>query len=209
MWFLWFCDFLWFLAKWYVKLKWHILQTIGQFWEMTTGFTVVSAFNFSEVWYNLILKTWLLSLRSYFYKVQLNKVLDIQTAYSSFPVAALPFCKYIFRLRFWKLPRSFRDVSLQFPSYSSLLGSLQDLYSYQHGIVSYEIYFHCCFSATCELREDDFKTFDKVKHSCSFNKSCNLIVAQDCTAHPKFIVFTKTADPSSFSREVYINMSSS
>uniref|UniRef100_A0A7M4FIM9 Vitellogenin-1-like n=1 Tax=Crocodylus porosus TaxID=8502 RepID=A0A7M4FIM9_CROPO len=63
--------------------------------------------------------------------------------------------------------------------------------------------------ATCELREDDFKTFDKVKHSCSFNKSCNLIVAQDCTAHPKFIVFTKTADPSSFSREVYINMSSS
>ncbi|KAM4654917.1 vitellogenin-1-like [Amazona ochrocephala] len=62
--------------------------------------------------------------------------------------------------------------------------------------------------STCEVREGDFKTFDRVSHTYSFNKSCNLIVAQDCTEHPKFIITTRNVDPRSFSREVYINTSS-
>ncbi|NWV96643.1 VIT1 protein, partial [Machaerirhynchus nigripectus] len=59
--------------------------------------------------------------------------------------------------------------------------------------------------STCEIRERDFKTFDRVSHSCSFNKSCNLVVVQDCTEHPKFIITTRKVDPQSFSREVHIN----
>ncbi|NXU44983.1 VIT1 protein, partial [Drymodes brunneopygia] len=62
--------------------------------------------------------------------------------------------------------------------------------------------------STCEIRERDFKTFDHVSHSCSFNKSCNLVVVQDCTEHPKFIITTRKVDPQSFSREVHINTTS-
>ncbi|KAJ7410124.1 hypothetical protein WISP_110911 [Willisornis vidua] len=62
--------------------------------------------------------------------------------------------------------------------------------------------------STCEIRERDFKTFDRVSYSYSFNKSCNLIVAQDCTVHPKFIITTRKVDPQSFSREVHINTTS-
>ncbi|NXO38543.1 VIT1 protein, partial [Locustella ochotensis] len=62
--------------------------------------------------------------------------------------------------------------------------------------------------STCEVRERDFKTFDHVSHSYSFNKSCNLVVVQDCTEHPKFIITTKKVDPQSFSREVHINTTS-
>ncbi|NXG06317.1 VIT1 protein, partial [Sakesphorus luctuosus] len=62
--------------------------------------------------------------------------------------------------------------------------------------------------STCEIRERDFKTFDHVSYSYSFNKSCNLIVAQDCTEHPKFIITTRKVDPQSFSREVHINTTS-
>uniref|UniRef100_A0A672ULS7 Uncharacterized protein n=1 Tax=Strigops habroptila TaxID=2489341 RepID=A0A672ULS7_STRHB len=39
--------------------------------------------------------------------------------------------------------------------------------------------FWFCFAATCEVREGDFKTFDHMSHTYSFNKSCSLIVAQD------------------------------
>ncbi|NXY64015.1 VIT1 protein, partial [Callaeas wilsoni] len=59
--------------------------------------------------------------------------------------------------------------------------------------------------STCEIRERDFKTFDRVSYSYSFNKSCNLVVVQDCTEHPKFIITTRKVDPQSFSREVHIN----
>uniref|UniRef100_A0A672ULF8 Uncharacterized protein n=1 Tax=Strigops habroptila TaxID=2489341 RepID=A0A672ULF8_STRHB len=59
--------------------------------------------------------------------------------------------------------------------------------------------------STCEVREGDFKTFDHMSHTYSFNKSCSLIVAQDCTEHPKFIITTRNVDPQSFSREVHIN----
>ncbi|XP_027756952.1 vitellogenin-1-like [Empidonax traillii] len=59
--------------------------------------------------------------------------------------------------------------------------------------------------STCKVREGDFKTFDGVSHSYSFNKSCSLVVAQDCTEHPKFIITTRKVDPQSFSREVHIN----
>ncbi|NXS36607.1 VIT1 protein, partial [Pomatostomus ruficeps] len=62
--------------------------------------------------------------------------------------------------------------------------------------------------STCEIRETDFKTFDRVSHSYSFNKSCNLVVVQDCTEYPKFIISTRKVDPQSFSREVHINTSS-
>ncbi|CAN8217472.1 unnamed protein product [Coccothraustes coccothraustes] len=62
--------------------------------------------------------------------------------------------------------------------------------------------------STCEIRERDFKTFDRVSHSYSFNKSCNLVVVQDCTEHPKFIITTRKVDPQSFSREVHINTTS-
>uniref|UniRef100_A0A8B9PXA8 Phosvitin n=1 Tax=Apteryx owenii TaxID=8824 RepID=A0A8B9PXA8_APTOW len=62
--------------------------------------------------------------------------------------------------------------------------------------------------STCEVSEGDFKTFDHVNRTYSFNKSCSLIVAQDCTEHPKFIITTKKVDPKSFSREVHINTSS-
>ncbi|XP_053841356.1 vitellogenin-1-like [Vidua macroura] len=62
--------------------------------------------------------------------------------------------------------------------------------------------------STCEIRERDFKTFDRVSYSYSFNKSCNLVVVQDCTEHPKFIVTTRNVDPQSFSREVHINTTS-
>ncbi|NXO73804.1 VIT1 protein, partial [Phainopepla nitens] len=62
--------------------------------------------------------------------------------------------------------------------------------------------------STCEIRERDFKTFDHVSHSYSFNKSCNLVVVQDCTEHPKFIITTKKVDRQSFSREVHINTTS-
>uniref|UniRef100_A0A8C5X7S7 Phosvitin n=1 Tax=Malurus cyaneus samueli TaxID=2593467 RepID=A0A8C5X7S7_9PASS len=62
--------------------------------------------------------------------------------------------------------------------------------------------------STCEIRERDFKTFDGVSHSYSFNKSCNLVVVQDCTEHPKFIISTRKVDPQSFSREVHINTTS-
>ncbi|XP_068879342.1 vitellogenin-1-like isoform X2 [Aphelocoma coerulescens] len=62
--------------------------------------------------------------------------------------------------------------------------------------------------STCEIRERDFKTFDHVSHSYSFNKSCNLVVVQDCTEHPKFIITTRKVDPQSFSREVHINTTS-
>ncbi|KFP51004.1 Vitellogenin-1, partial [Cathartes aura] len=62
--------------------------------------------------------------------------------------------------------------------------------------------------STCEVREGDFKTFDRVSRTYSFNKSCNLIVVQDCTEHPKFIITTRKVDPQSFSREVHINTTS-
>ncbi|XP_056211423.1 vitellogenin-1-like [Falco biarmicus] len=62
--------------------------------------------------------------------------------------------------------------------------------------------------STCEVREGDFKTFDRVSHTYSFNKSCNLIVVQDCTEHPKFIITTRKVDSQSFSREVHINTTS-
>ncbi|KAF1604184.1 Vitellogenin-1, partial [Eudyptes chrysolophus] len=62
--------------------------------------------------------------------------------------------------------------------------------------------------STCEVSEGDFKTFDHVSRTYSFNKSCNLIVAQDCTEHPKFIITTRKVDPQSFSREVHINTTS-
>ncbi|NWR47910.1 VIT1 protein, partial [Regulus satrapa] len=62
--------------------------------------------------------------------------------------------------------------------------------------------------STCEIRETDFKTFDRVSHSYSFNKSCNLVAVQDCTEHPKFIITTRKVDPQSFSREVHINTTS-
>ncbi|NXN76786.1 VIT1 protein, partial [Himantopus himantopus] len=62
--------------------------------------------------------------------------------------------------------------------------------------------------STCEVSEGDFKTFDRVSRTYSFNKSCNLIVAQDCTEHPKFIITTRKVDPQSFSREVHINTTS-
>ncbi|NXG25030.1 VIT1 protein, partial [Grallaria varia] len=59
--------------------------------------------------------------------------------------------------------------------------------------------------STCEIRERDFKTFDRVSYAYSFNESCNVVVAQDCTEHPKFIITTRKVDPQSFSREVHIN----
>ncbi|XP_065698496.2 vitellogenin-1-like [Patagioenas fasciata] len=62
--------------------------------------------------------------------------------------------------------------------------------------------------STCEVTEGDFKTFDHVSRTCFFNKSCNLIVAQDCTEHPKFIITTRKVDPRSFSREVHISTTS-
>ncbi|XP_008489046.2 vitellogenin-1-like [Calypte anna] len=62
--------------------------------------------------------------------------------------------------------------------------------------------------STCEVSEGDFKTFDHVRHTYSFNKSCNLIVAQDCTQHPKFIITTRKVETQSFSREVHINTTS-
>ncbi|NXI39881.1 VIT1 protein, partial [Galbula dea] len=62
--------------------------------------------------------------------------------------------------------------------------------------------------STCELREGDFKTFDHVSHTYSFNESCKLIVAQDCTEHPKFIITTRKVDPQAFSAEVHINTTS-
>ncbi|KAM6066457.1 vitellogenin-1-like [Chlamydotis macqueenii] len=62
--------------------------------------------------------------------------------------------------------------------------------------------------STCEVREADFKTFDHVSRTYSFNKSCNLIVAQDCTEHPEFIITTRKVDPQSFTREVHINTTS-
>ncbi|KFQ15099.1 Vitellogenin-1 [Leptosomus discolor] len=62
--------------------------------------------------------------------------------------------------------------------------------------------------STCEVREGDFKTFDRVSHTYSFNKNCNLIVAQDCTEHPKFIIATRKVDPQSSSRVVHINTTS-
>ncbi|NXI11782.1 VIT1 protein, partial [Irena cyanogastra] len=62
--------------------------------------------------------------------------------------------------------------------------------------------------STCEIRERDFKTFDRVSHSYSFNKSCNLVAVQDCTEYPKFIITTRKVDPQSFSREVHINTTS-
>ncbi|EMP30297.1 Vitellogenin-1 [Chelonia mydas] len=60
--------------------------------------------------------------------------------------------------------------------------------------------------ATCEVKEENFKTFDKVKYRCSFSKDCNLVIAQDCTAHPKFIIVTRKVDPRSYSREVYMSI---
>ncbi|XP_014727674.1 PREDICTED: vitellogenin-1-like [Sturnus vulgaris] len=62
--------------------------------------------------------------------------------------------------------------------------------------------------STCEIRERDFKTFDRVSHSYSFNKSCSLVVVQDCTEHPKFIISTRKVDSQSFSRVVHINTTS-
>ncbi|NXA31647.1 VIT1 protein, partial [Eudromia elegans] len=62
--------------------------------------------------------------------------------------------------------------------------------------------------STCEVSEGEFNTFDHVNSTYSFNKSCSLVVAQDCTEHPKFIITTKKVDPKSFSREVHINTSS-
>ncbi|NXJ61254.1 VIT1 protein, partial [Rostratula benghalensis] len=62
--------------------------------------------------------------------------------------------------------------------------------------------------STCEVSEGDFKTFDDVTRTYSFNKSCNLIVAQDCTEHPKFIITTRKVDPQSLSRQVHINTTS-
>ncbi|NXN29549.1 VIT1 protein, partial [Nycticryphes semicollaris] len=62
--------------------------------------------------------------------------------------------------------------------------------------------------STCEVNEGDFKTFDHVRRTYSFNKSCNLIVAQDCTEHPKFIITTRKVDPQSLSRQVHINTTS-
>ncbi|NXN46674.1 VIT1 protein, partial [Rhinoptilus africanus] len=62
--------------------------------------------------------------------------------------------------------------------------------------------------STCEVSESNFKTFDHVSRTYSFNKSCNLLVAQDCTEHPKFIITTRKVDPQSFSRQVHINTTS-
>ncbi|PKU44575.1 vitellogenin-1-like [Limosa lapponica baueri] len=62
--------------------------------------------------------------------------------------------------------------------------------------------------STCEVSERDFKTFDHVSRTYSFDKSCNLIVAQDCTEHPKFVITTRKVDPQSFSRQVHINTTS-
>ncbi|NXV92269.1 VIT1 protein, partial [Calonectris borealis] len=62
--------------------------------------------------------------------------------------------------------------------------------------------------STCEVTEGNFKTFDHMSRTYSFNKSCNLIVAQDCTEHPKFIITTRKVDSQSFSREVHINTTS-
>ncbi|XP_059334496.1 vitellogenin-1-like [Ammospiza nelsoni] len=62
--------------------------------------------------------------------------------------------------------------------------------------------------STCEIGERDFKTFDRVSHSYSFNKSCNLVVVQDCKEYPKFIVSTRKVAPQPFSREVHINTTS-
>ncbi|KAI1236724.1 hypothetical protein IHE44_0014977 [Lamprotornis superbus] len=62
--------------------------------------------------------------------------------------------------------------------------------------------------STCEIREKDFKTFDRVSYSYSFNKSCNLVVVQDCTEHPKFIISTRKVDSQSFSRVVHLNTTS-
>ncbi|KAF2984413.1 hypothetical protein EK904_003357, partial [Melospiza melodia maxima] len=62
--------------------------------------------------------------------------------------------------------------------------------------------------STCEIGERDFKTFDRVSHSYSFNKSCNLVVVQDCKEYPKFIISTRKVAPQSFSREVHINTTS-
>ncbi|NXD06927.1 VIT1 protein, partial [Nothocercus nigrocapillus] len=62
--------------------------------------------------------------------------------------------------------------------------------------------------STCEVSEGEFNTFDHVNSTYSFSKSCSLIVAQDCTEHPKFIITTKKVDPKSFSREVHINTTS-
>ncbi|NXX84558.1 VIT1 protein, partial [Urocolius indicus] len=62
--------------------------------------------------------------------------------------------------------------------------------------------------STCEVTERDLKTFDHVSHTYSFNKSCSLIVVQDCTEHPKFIITTRKVDPQSFTREVHINTTS-
>uniref|UniRef100_A0A663E0W9 Uncharacterized protein n=1 Tax=Aquila chrysaetos chrysaetos TaxID=223781 RepID=A0A663E0W9_AQUCH len=62
--------------------------------------------------------------------------------------------------------------------------------------------------STCEVREGDFKTFDRLSRTYSFNKNCNLIVVQDCTEHPKFIITTRKVDPQSSSREVHINTTS-
>lgn len=62
--------------------------------------------------------------------------------------------------------------------------------------------------STCEVSKGDFKTFDRMSFTCSFNKSCNVVVAQDCTEHPKFIITTRKVDHQSLSREVHINTSS-
>ncbi|KAM9280497.1 LOW QUALITY PROTEIN: vitellogenin-1-like [Cariama cristata] len=62
--------------------------------------------------------------------------------------------------------------------------------------------------STCEVREGDFKTFDHVSRTYSLNKSCDLIVVQDCTEHPKFIITTRKVYPQSSSREVHINTTS-
>ncbi|NWH60462.1 VIT1 protein, partial [Geococcyx californianus] len=62
--------------------------------------------------------------------------------------------------------------------------------------------------STCEVSEGDFKTFDRVSHTYSFNKSCDLVVAQDCTEDPKFIITTRKVDPQSLSRVVHINTTS-
>ncbi|NWS74842.1 VIT1 protein, partial [Crotophaga sulcirostris] len=62
--------------------------------------------------------------------------------------------------------------------------------------------------STCEVSERDFKTFDRVSYAYSFNKSCNLVVAQDCTEYPKFIIATRKVDPQSLSRVVHVNTTS-
>ncbi|POI35129.1 hypothetical protein CIB84_001119, partial [Bambusicola thoracicus] len=62
--------------------------------------------------------------------------------------------------------------------------------------------------STCEVSKGGFKTFDRMSFTCSFNKSCNVIVAQDCTEHPKFIITTRKVDHQTLTREVHINTSS-